>query len=377
MPVPGKFEHRSTVQKRSLIGVVSIAVAGTLGLSGAAYATFDKAVTVSVDGKTRTVHTFGSTVADVLRSANIRVSERDLVAPNPQAPIRDGSRVAVRYARPLTLMVDGRKSTHWVTALSVGEALNDLGLRYAGARMSVSRSVGLGRKGLSVDVHTRKRVVIRHDGRRTAISAPVLTVREALRAAGVSVDGNDRVSPRPSVRLADGTTIIVKRVAVRTRTVTVTIPYETIRSYDSSMYEGESRVERAGEPGTKAKVLRITFVDGKPTQTTVISQRVLSKPVAKRVVVGTKKRPVESVGGSVDSLNWAALAECESGGNPQAVNPAGYYGLYQFSLPTWRSVGGTGNPIDHSASEQTYRAKLLYQREGDSPWPVCGSRLYS
>ena len=76
-------------------------------------------------------------------------------------------------------------------------------------------------------------------------------------------------------------------------------------------------------------------------------------------------------------LNWSALAGCESGGNPQAVNAAGYYGLYQFSLSTWYSVGGTGNPVDETSEEQTYRAQLLFQSSGSAPWPVCGPLLYS
>jgi len=86
-------------------------------------------------------------------------------------------------------------------------------------------------------------------------------------------------------------------------------------------------------------------------------------------------------GGSVagaDSLNWAALAKCESGGNPRAVNPSGqYFGLYQFSLSTWRAVGGSGNPIDNSSAEQTYRAKILYKRAGAGQWPHCGPRLFT
>jgi hypothetical protein len=44
---------------------------------------------------------------------------------------------------------------------------------------------------------------------------------------------------------------------------------------------------------------------------------------------------------------------------------------------TWHSVGGSGLPIDASASEQTYRAQLLYKRSGAGQWPVCGSRLFS
>lgn len=67
-----------------------------------------------------------------------------------------------------------------------------------------------------------------------------------------------------------------------------------------------------------------------------------------------------------------AIAACESGGNPAAVNAAGYYGKYQFDMGTWASVGGSGNPAEASEDEQDYRAALLYQRAGSSPWPVCG-----
>lgn len=77
-----------------------------------------------------------------------------------------------------------------------------------------------------------------------------------------------------------------------------------------------------------------------------------------------------------EDLNWAALAKCESSGNPLAVNKSGpYYGLYQFLASTWRSVGGEGLPIEASAAEQTYRAKLLWKRSGAGQWPVCGKLL--
>lgn len=82
-------------------------------------------------------------------------------------------------------------------------------------------------------------------------------------------------------------------------------------------------------------------------------------------------------GGRAGGLNWAALARCESGGNPRAVNPAGYYGLYQFSRATWRSVGGSGLPSRASSAEQTRRAIILFNRSGAGQWPHCGPRLFS
>lgn len=72
---------------------------------------------------------------------------------------------------------------------------------------------------------------------------------------------------------------------------------------------------------------------------------------------------------------WAALAACESSGDARAVNPAGYYGLYQFDLPTWASVGGTGNPVDASPAEQLRRAKMLHADRGWQPWPQCAASL--
>ena len=71
----------------------------------------------------------------------------------------------------------------------------------------------------------------------------------------------------------------------------------------------------------------------------------------------------------------ARIAQCESGGDPTAVSAdRRYYGKYQFSRATWRSVGGRGNPARASEAEQDQRALTLYEREGTRPWPVCGRR---
>ena len=364
---------------------------GALGIGAATYVTLDKAVVLSVDGKARQIHSFGSTVGEVLAAEKVPVGPRDLVAPGRSAKIADGTRIAVRYARPLTLTVDGQKRTHWVTALNVGEAFNDLGVRYEGARTSASRSVGIARKGLAVDVRTLKSLTINHDGTKTPVSAPVLTVGEVLARANVKVDADDRVRPDLSSMVENGSTITINRVSTRTTSANLFLPYTTIRKTSSAMYDDQSKVERAGERGVKRKVVETVYVDGKKASARIVSQSVVRKPVSRVVVVGTKDRPKQEtgggsggggggggpVGGGVDSLNWSALAQCESGGNPRAVNSAGYYGLYQFSVSTWRSVGGSGNPIDNSAGEQTYRAKLLYNKAGAGQWPVCGRRLFS
>ena len=66
------------------------------------------------------------------------------------------------------------------------------------------------------------------------------------------------------------------------------------------------------------------------------------------------------------------MAMCESTRRWHIFNPP-YSGGLQFTIPTWRSVGGRGLPHWHSPLEQKYRAVLLIRRRGFAPWPVCGS----
>jgi hypothetical protein len=75
---------------------------------------------------------------------------------------------------------------------------------------------------------------------------------------------------------------------------------------------------------------------------------------------------------STASAPLQAIAACESGGNPSANTGNGFYGKYQFTMSTWASVGGRGNPAAASEAEQDRRAAMLYARAGSSPWPVCG-----
>lgn len=73
---------------------------------------------------------------------------------------------------------------------------------------------------------------------------------------------------------------------------------------------------------------------------------------------------------------WS-LFGCETGGTYNAaINTGnGFYGAFQFSASTWRSVGGTGLPHQHSYDVQKSFAIRLQERSGWGQWPKCGCKL--
>lgn len=76
-----------------------------------------------------------------------------------------------------------------------------------------------------------------------------------------------------------------------------------------------------------------------------------------------------------DSVDWDAIAACESGGNWGTSTGNGYHGGLQFTLGTWRANGGSGSPEHASRAEQIRVAENVLASQGPGAWPVCGSNL--
>jgi resuscitation-promoting factor RpfB len=218
-----------------------------------------------------------------------------------------------------------------------------------------------------------KVVVVVDHKKRTETMTTAGTVREVLTQVGVQLGPHDLVTPPADA--APAATIKVLRLLSDPVTRTVKIPPPVVRKNSKTVPAFSEKVMRKGRAGLKQVRTAYVLRHGKKVKA-VIAQKIERKPVSRIVAVG----PHPSGVGSAARLNWSALAKCESGGNPRAVNPAGYYGLYQFNRQSWATVGGSGLPSQASATEQTYRAQLLYNRVNgrwQGQWPSCGHYLFS
>ncbi len=361
--------------------LVTLVTAVILALAGTTYGynALSNTVTLSLDGQEKEVVVMGDTVDAVLEAEGIDLGQHDQVFPGPDEAVTDGSAISVKFGRPLELTVDGETQTHWTTATDVAGALDDLGMRFSGADLSLSRGGSIDRGGASLEVVTAKKLTLKIAGKKPVKrEVAALTTADALEEVGVKVDKQDRVSPKRGAELENGDTVVFTDIRTVTKRVEdEAIDFQTVEREDDSMPEGETEVLRAGKSGARDVTYEIVYRNGEISARKVVRQDVLAAPVSRLVAVGTQQEEEEPTanfasGGTV----WDQLAQCESGGNWAINTGNGYYGGLQFNLSTWQAYGGSGYP--HQASRETQIAvatKLRDANGGYGAWPSCSSKL--
>jgi uncharacterized protein YabE (DUF348 family) len=368
---------RSKTVLATLVALVVAAVGGTT----VGYAALTKDVTLTLDGETRQVSAIGDTVADVLAAEGVEVGDKDLVAPAVDETVTDGSAIAVQFGRPLELDVDGTSHTYWVNSTDVASALGEIGRRFDGAALSASRGSSIGRSGLTLEVVTPKVVHLKLGAKQLKKrKLTAMTVADVLKSTGFEVDRHDKVRPSLTTEIADGDKIVVTDIRVATKKVKrEVVDAPVVEREDSSMFEGEQEVVRAGRDGVRAVTYQLRFVNGELAARKVVKADVRQKAVARIVAVGTKEKPepeATAANFAGGSTVWDSLAQCESGGNWAINTGNGYYGGLQFNLGTWRAYGGTGYPHQQSRETQIAVATRLRDATGGyGSWPSCSAKL--
>ena len=242
----------------------------------------------------------------------------------------------------------------------------------------------------------------------TAVVAPVASATAAP-ATTAAPSVTTAAAPRTAVRSSSVRWVVWHKASVtakkssKSRTIARPDDGTRVRVLARGTYRAKVRVPSGKVGWVSKKAITSTplrdisgtrYTKGRTEVTKTISG---SSRVVKRAYLGTKvaklarttNRSVDRVkvrlpGGSTGWVSenrltgnnvWGKLARCESGGNPRTRTGNGYYGLYQFTPRTWRSVGGKGLPHKHGAVEQTKRAQILQDRAGWGQWPACTRKL--
>ncbi len=343
----------------------------------------DKTITITVDGEQRTIHTFAPSVAGALESAGLRVDEQDALAPTANSFVEDGSRIVLKRARPLALTVDGTQHEVWTTALTVDNALQQVGMTAPDMELSADRSRRIPLEGMALVVRNTKPITLL-DGvlPPKEIQSTALSVADLLTQQGVPLQDHDVVTPARNSPVLPGMTVQVTRVLTEERTYKqlVAPPVKKIR--DPALPVGSEVVEDPGTPGEQTVTFRVTMANGQEVDRRQLAAQEVTPPRPARIRVGAKGSAARESAQRYTTTGttvWDQIARCESGGNWAANSGNGYYGGLQFDKATWSSNGGdqyAPYPNQASREQQIEIAQRVRNNRGNyHAWPTCSAQV--
>ena len=290
----------------------------------------------------------------------------------------NGQTILVRRAQQYMVDIDGVSTPTWSTATDIDDLLGQVGTK--GAIIAADRSTS--RAELPALTASGSIRVVADGQTHTVDARQGASASDLLSQAGVDVSFLDRV-----VFTSDeqGSFLRVIRVQRGVEEREETLAKEVEEQEDSTLAKGTRKVAQEGSDGSIKRSVYVERRDGQEIVSQVVSEN-RTEPVKQIVKIGTKEAAAASSSSAASASSgssatvtgndvWAALARCESGGNPATNTGNGYYGLYQFSASTWRAMGGTGLPSEASAAEQPQRAQALQARSGWGQWPACARSL--
>jgi uncharacterized protein YabE (DUF348 family) len=278
--------------------VLALAIAGPLLAFGG-----EHKVSIDLEGVVKTVRTYAADATSLLERRGLHAGNDDMLTSS--SGLGDGSRVTYRRAKRVKLVLDGKRQTVTARGLTVGQALNDLGLR-PGPKDHVFPSPATKlRPGTEIFVRNAIHAKLRVDGRLRDVVSSADTVDNLLTQAGVSVGPHDYVLPARSTEPADGMWIRVVRVRHITDERNVRIPYRVVTRADPDMESGVRRVVQQGAEGLKVQRFAVVLEDGTRVSSRLLEEDVLRSARDHIVRVGTKEPQYTGGGGTQTGLaSW-------------------------------------------------------------------------
>lgn len=289
--------------------------------------TQEKMQIVIRDGQveTRLEANVGETVESLLQEAEIAVSDKDEIVPGLQERVtQTGSEIVVSRCAKVTLVDDSDVVELEMTGKLVKDVLEQNNITLGEHDyMNHSANAYLA-DGMNIEIIRRNEVTLVVDGDVRKCITTAKDVQGLLDEQMILLDAKDRVSPARTMELSEGIEIKVERVSVVEVVEQEPIEFTTVTEYSSAMYTDEVVEKTPGVQGVKEVTYSVTYVDGKEAARRVVSEKVVTEPVARVVTKGTKQKRY--------IVSKQAVADCDGSGH-------GYY------IITWSD--GTVEYVDY------------------------------
>jgi uncharacterized protein YabE (DUF348 family) len=219
------------------------------------------------------------------------------------APTQPASALRVEIVRavPIFAQDDGLEMELRTTAATVGQALEEAGLRlYRADRVYPPLDTPVN-PGLHLFISRALPVRITVDGQSYGTRTWAGTVAELLQEEGLTLDEQDYVAPPVQTLLRPDMAIRVVRVTAIEVGEQSTIPYEKRQEPDPELELDQYRL-RPGQEGLLQTVTRITYEDGQEVKREFLGEEVTREPVDEVFYYGTRVvvRTLETADGTIE-----------------------------------------------------------------------------
>lgn len=212
-----------------------------------------KTVTVFLDGELITFSTNEDTVSTALKERNIPIGPKDVVEPALDSKLQDKENIVIRHTVDVKLSVDGKQ----------------------------------------LDIAT-----------------PEENVDSMLKAEGITLDGDDKISVDKETKVCEGMKIVITRVETKTLTESIPVDFNKVIKEDSSQANTKREVIQEGKNGEKQVTAKIVYEDGREVSREVVREEILTNPIDEIIVQGTY--PLMPVSSSGEAVAYSKVIEARA-----------------------------------------------------------------
>ena len=268
------------------------------------------------------------------------------------------------HAFTVNVDFDGSPKEVRTTARTATGLMHEL---HVGKFVTVRNIPGRLHAGSDVVLRTRHNGTLLVDGQEVAFDSPSRTVGELLTAYRVVLAGDDYTSPSVDSVLNDGDQVTVYRVGGETKQRTEPIPFTDEHVPDPNTPIGQTSELRPGQNGLMTITYRERIENGVIVGDSVLSEVPTIPAVSHLIGDGTQA-----------DWHWDALANCESGGRWNTVDPAtpaydGGIGIYRG---TWIAFGGRQFAPNAGLATREQQIIIGQRIEAQYGWTAWGCGRY-
>jgi uncharacterized protein YabE (DUF348 family) len=252
-------------------------------------------VTIFADGHTYNVVTSDHQPDKILSLAKLTLAANDrllyLGSPVPldsDLPDATTYTLTIRRSVELTLVTPDGQKTIQTSAQSIGQALAEAGYTLYSADLidppAETPIIG----SLTVTYHPSRKLELMVDGTKIPVRSAAISVGQALAEVGIPLIGLDYSSPPETDLLPINGEIRVTRVVESVALIQKSLPFMTSTEPSANLELDQQALVQVGQPGLAVTHVRTTFQDGVQVSQKTESESIVRPPQDRIMGYGTK-----------------------------------------------------------------------------------------